>query len=90
VENHYTFKINQKHVDSTILVSEQEIAMAMTYALEKEHLVVEGGGAVGIAALLAGKVGDLGKKAALVLSGSNVSLPTLLASAQETHPYQGS
>lgn len=87
-ENHYTFKVNQKHVDSTILVSEKEIAMGMTYALEKEHLVVEGGGAVGIAALLADKIIDLGKKAVIVISGSNVSLSTLLASAQETYPYQ--
>jgi len=87
-DNRYTFKINQKHVDSTILVSEQEIAMGMAFALEKEHLVVEGGGAVGIAALLKGKVTDLGKKAALVISGSNVSLSTLLACAQNPYPYQ--
>ncbi len=87
-ENRYSFKINQKHVDNTILVSEQEIAMGMTFALEKEHLVVEGGGAVGIAALLADKIIDLGKKAVIVISGSNVSLSTLLASAQETYPYQ--
>jgi threonine dehydratase len=87
-ENHYTFKVNQKHVDSTILVSEKEIAMAMTYALEREHLVVEGGGAVGIAAVLAGKVANLGKKIVLVLSGSNVSLANLLASAQEKYSYQ--
>ena len=87
-ENRYSFKINQKYVDRTVLVSEKEIATGMTFALEKEHLVVEGGGAVGIAALLAGKVKDLGRKAALVISGSNVSLSTLLNCAQETYPYQ--
>ena len=87
-ENQYSFKINQKYVDRTALVSEKEIATGMTFALEKEHLVVEGGGAVGIAALLAGKVKDLGRKAALVISGSNVSLSTLLNCAQETYPYQ--
>ena len=86
--NRYTFKINQTYVDNTILVSEQEIAMGMTYALEKEHLVVEGGGAVGIAAILTGKLADLGERAVLVISGGNVSLPTLLACAQGSYPYQ--
>jgi len=88
IDNRYTFKINQKYVDNTILVSEQEIAMGMTFALEVEHLVVEGGGAVGIAALLAGKVANLGNKAVLVISGSNVSLSTLLICAQGAYPYQ--
>jgi threonine dehydratase len=88
-ENRFTFKINQKNVDKTFLVSEQEIAMGMTFALEKERLVVEGGGAVGIAAILAGKITGLGRKAVLVISGSNVSLSTLLACAQGTYPYQG-
>lgn len=87
-ENHYSFKINQKHVDRIARVTEQEIAMGMTYVLEKEHLVTEGGGAVGIAAVLAGKVKDLGRKAALVISGSNVSLGTLLDCARGTYPYQ--
>jgi len=87
-ENRYSFKINQKYVDRTIPVTENEIAMGMTFALEKEHLVVEGGGAVGFAALLAGKANGLGRKAALVISGSNVSLPTLLNCARETYPYQ--
>lgn len=87
-ENRYSFKINQKYVDRTVPVTENEIAMGMTFALEKEHLVVEGGGAVGIAVLLAGKAKGLGRKAALVISGSNVSLSTLLNCARETYPYQ--
>lgn len=87
-ENHYTFNLNQKYVDKTVLVSEQEIAAGMTYALEKEHLVVEGGGAVGIAALLAGKVGNLGEKVVLVISGSNVSLDGLVEVAKGEYPYQ--
>jgi len=87
-ENRYTFKLNQQFVDQTILVGEEEIAMGMTYALEKEHLVVEGGGAVGIGALLAGKIPGLGGKIVLVISGSNVSLETLLGCAGEIYPYQ--
>jgi threonine dehydratase len=87
-DNRYSFKINQMHVDDVVLATEHEIAMGMTFALEKEHLVVEGGGAVGVSALLAGKLTDMGKTAVLVISGSNVSLSTLLKSAQETYPYQ--
>ena len=87
-ENHYTFNLNQRYVDRTVLVTEHEIAAGMTFALEKEHLVVEGGGAVGIAALLAGKVDDIGESVALVISGSNVGLGSLLEVAQGEYPYQ--
>ena len=87
-DNRYTFKVIQKYVDQTVLVSEDEIAAGMTFALEKEHLVVEGGGAVGISALLAGKVENLGEKVAVVISGSNVSLPTLMEVAKGNYAYQ--
>lgn len=89
-ENRYTFNIIQKYVDQTVLVTEAEIAAGMTFALEKEHLVVEGGGAVGIAALLAGKVDNLGKKVAVVISGSNVSLSGLMEVVKGEYPYQKS
>jgi threonine dehydratase len=87
-DNRNTFKIIQKHVDQTVLVTEEEIAAGMTFALEKEHLVVEGGGAVGISALLAGKVKNLGGKVAVVISGSNVSMPTLMEVAKGEYPFQ--
>jgi len=89
-ENHYTFQLNQQYVDKTILVTEGEIAAGMTFALEVEHLVLEGGGAVGIAALLAEKVKDIGEIAVLVLSGSNVGLGSLMEVAQGKYPYQNS
>ena len=66
-ENHYTFNLNQRYVDRTVLVTEDEIAAGMTYALEKEHLVVEGGGAVGIAALLAKKVEGMGENMSMTM-----------------------
>ena len=86
--NAYTFELIQKYVDETVLVSEKEIAAAMTYALEKHQLVVEGGGSVGIAALLAGKVKNLGRKVVVVISGSNVSLSTLMEVAKSEYAYQ--
>lgn len=88
LDNRYTFRLIQDYVDETVLVSEEEIAAAMTFALEKHHLVVEGGGAVGIAALLYTKVARLGKNVVVIISGGNVDLPVLLKVAQGTYPYQ--
>jgi threonine dehydratase len=85
IPNTYTFELLQKTVDETVLVSEQEIAAAMAFALERHHLVVEGGGAVGIAALRAGKVQHLGEHVAVVISGANVDMPLLLRVVQD-HP----
>jgi threonine dehydratase len=87
-ENKHTFKIMQSFVDQTVLVSEEEIAAGMTFALEKQQLVIEGGGAVGFAALLADKVKNLGRNTTIVVSGSNVNLSTLIDVAQGQYPYQ--
>jgi len=81
--NVYTFDIIQRCVDETVLVSEEEIAGAMAFALKKHHLVVEGGGAVGIAALLYEKVERLGRRVAVVVSGGNVELSLLIKVAGE-------
>ena len=88
LDNRYTFRLIQEYVDETVLVSEDEIAAAMTFALGKHHLIVEGGGAVGIAALLYSKVSHLGENVAVVVSGGNVDLPALLEVAQRSYPYQ--
>jgi len=83
IPNKYTFELIQKTVDETVLVSEQEIAAAMAFALGRHHLVVEGGGAVGIAALRAGKLRHMGKRVAVVVSGANVDMALLLRVAQD-------
>jgi threonine dehydratase len=77
LENHYSFGLVQALVDDTVLVSEEDIARAMAFALKEEHLVLEGGGAVGIAALLHQKVENPGKNVAVIMSGGNVSADTL-------------
>jgi threonine dehydratase len=59
-------------------VNETEIAHAMVYALKQEKIVVEGGGAVALAALLAGKLDVRGKRVACVVSGGNVDMEMLL------------
>ena len=84
--NAYTFDLIQELVDDIVLVSEQEIAEAMTFLLEEHRVVAEGGGAVGIAALLAGKAKQLGRNIAVVISGGNVDLPLLLDVAQGQAP----
>ncbi len=77
LDNRYTFAAVQRYVDETALVSEEEIEGAMALALEQEHLVVEGGGAVGLAALLAGKVRPAGPTA-VVISGGNIDIAVVL------------
>jgi len=70
-ENHHTYQICRALVHDTVLVGESEIAAAMAALSRDEGQVVEGGGAVGVAALLAGRVeaeGDV----VVVVSGGNV------------------
>ena len=70
------FDIITKHVDKVVTVSEDEIAKGMLGVLERSKLVVEAGGAVGVAAVLAKKL-KLKGKTAIVLSGGNID-PLLL------------
>ena len=65
-------------LDEVVEVGSREIAEAMVLLLERTKLVVEGAGAVGIAALLEGKVGGSGP-VAVVLSGGNIDASTLIA-----------
>lgn len=76
-ENYYTFRLCQQYVDEIVLVSENAIAEAMAYAFTEQRLVVEGGGAVGIAALLEEKI-EPGSNTVIVISGGNVDPEVLL------------
>jgi threonine dehydratase len=69
-----TFPLLQRYVDNMVLVSEDQIAEAMVLLIERAKLVVEGAGAVGVAALMAGKVDVRGRRTAVVLSGGNVDI----------------
>jgi len=65
-------------VDRFISVDDEEIASGILFLLEKQKLVVEGAGAVGVAALLHHKLEHLkGKKVAVVLSGGNMDVTLL-------------
>jgi threonine dehydratase len=84
-----TLKLIAALVDEIALVSEDEVAEAMVFLLERTKLVVEGAGAVGVAALLAGKLGDPRNvgTTVLVLSGGNVDAG-LLADVARRHESQ--
>ena len=61
--------------DDVVLVSEEEIIRAIFFLLEREKLVVEGAGAVGVAALMEGKIGvGAGDTVVCVLSGGNIDM----------------
>lgn len=65
-------------VDEIISVDDEEIASAILFLLEKQKLVVEGAGSVGVAALLHHKLDYLkGKNVAVVLSGGNMDVTLL-------------
>jgi threonine dehydratase len=65
-------------VDALELVCEDEIAAAILFLLEKQKVLVEGAGAVGVAALLHGKVKlPKGSKIGVVLSGGNIDVTML-------------
>jgi threonine dehydratase len=67
-----TFAINGKLLGGAVSASDEEVGAAVAFAFRELKLVVEPGGAVGLAALLAGKLDARGKNVVVVLSGGNV------------------
>ncbi|MGE5265336.1 MAG: threonine ammonia-lyase [Acidobacteriota bacterium] len=72
-------------IDEVVLVEEEETKAAIRALVETQQLIVEGSGAVGVAALLAGRVHLAAKSAAVVLSGGNIDL-SLLSQILQTKP----
>jgi threonine dehydratase len=71
LENRLTFQLCRDLLDDTVLLSEDEIASGIRHAFLADHETVEGGGAVGVAGLLAHKVKIEGPTV-VVLSGRNI------------------
>jgi threonine dehydratase len=69
-----TFPITQALIGSGMTASDAEVGRAVRYAFEELKLVVEPGGAIGLAALLAGKLDVKGKAVVGILSGGNVDV----------------
>jgi len=73
------FAIAREHVDQTVTVSEEQIAIAILRLIELEKTVVEGAGATPLAAILSGKLPELGsKRVVLPLCGGNID-PNILS-----------
>jgi threonine dehydratase len=66
------FEILRRHLDEMVLVDDEEISRAIVVLMEKSKLVVEAAGAVGVAALLAGKIADGAGVTSVILSGGNI------------------
>jgi threonine dehydratase len=73
-----TMSILDRVLDDIISVTDEEISQAIVLLLERTKLVVEGAGAVGVAALLSGKVGGTGCVVP-VLSGGNIDATLLIS-----------
>ncbi len=73
LDNRYTYGLVKALVDDVVLLSEPEIAEGIRHAYWSEKQVVEGSGAVGIGALLAGRVSGNGPLV-VVVSGCNIDM----------------
>lgn len=67
-----TFSVNRRLLAGGLAVSDAEVAAAMAFAYRTLKLVIEPGGAVALAAVLAGRYDARGKTVAVTLSGGNV------------------
>lgn len=66
--------IIKKYADKMLFAGEDEISLAILMLMEKSKLVVEGAGAAGLAALLAGKIEKITEPVVIVLSGGNIDI----------------
>lgn len=74
LNNRFTFTMTRDLVDDVILVSEKEIAAGVRHGYWRERQIVEGSGAVGMAAMLAGKIDGTNGPIVSILSGGNIDL----------------
>ena len=72
-----TLPLLNRYVDQIVTVSEEWISLAMVWLLERTKVVVEGAGALGVAAILARAIEPSGRRTAVVLSGGNIDVNLL-------------
>ncbi len=80
------FQVAKDLIDEVVLVNEEETKAAVFALLDTEQLVVEGSGAVGVAALLFDKVDLKGRKVVAVISGGNIDVDLLFEILREHLP----
>jgi len=69
-----TFEVNRHRVDEIVTVTDAEILDAMAFLFDRLKVVTEPSGAIGVAALLAGRIDPRGKRVGVVVSGGNVGV----------------
>jgi threonine dehydratase len=78
IPSDFTMPLLEDLLDDIVTVTDEEISEAIVLLLERAKLVVEGAGAVGVAALLAGRAGGSGT-AVPILSGGNIDATMLIS-----------
>jgi threonine dehydratase len=74
-----TFGFIQRFVDRIVTVSEDDLSAAVVGLVDAEHLVAEGAGAAGVAALVGGRASVRGRRVAVIVTGSNIDRARLAA-----------
>ncbi len=72
-----TFEVCRDNIDEWIIVTEDQILDAIKYLLHESHMLVEGAGAVGVAAIRSDPDRFKGEKVGIVISGGNLAMDTL-------------
>lgn len=87
-DNRYTFAMVRDAVDATVLVPEADIARAMRHAFVHHRIVLEGGGAAALAAVLGGQVPVRGPTV-VIASGANVDAAAFARVLGDEHGADG-
>jgi threonine dehydratase len=82
-ENHYTLPMVEKYVDDHLLISEEEIKAGMFHLFDIHRIIAEGAAAVGVGAMLSGRVDVKGRRVAVVVSGGTVDTAAYLQIIEE-------
>ncbi|MSQ61021.1 MAG: threonine ammonia-lyase [Dehalococcoidia bacterium] len=84
-----TVPLLRRYLDDIVTVEEEAIVHAIVLLLERTKLVVEGAGALGVAALLSGAVEARGRSTTIVLSGGNIDINFLATAVQHGMLHAG-
>jgi len=83
--NEMTFAINRRLLAGGVVATDDEVRRAMRFAFQMFRIVIEPGAAVGIAAVLAGRIDITGRTIATIVTGGNVD-PTRFCNLISTTP----
>lgn len=82
-DNYYTYELVKKYIDDFVLLTEAEIARAMSYMLTEHQLGVEGAAATGVAVLQSKKIEVQNKRVAAIVTGRNIAADLLIEVCQK-------